>query len=111
MYANLKGFDKFCGHKNHCYKYFMCSFLISDAFPLLFTRTVMSFFTIMAFAAIPAVVAADPERFFVPPYMGVRGWLGARLDKRLGWKRITGIVEHAYRLTAPKRLAATLDER
>ena len=58
-----------------------------------------------------AVVAADPERFFVPPYMGVRGWLGARLDKRLGWKRITGIVEHAYRLTTPKRLAATLDER
>ena len=58
-----------------------------------------------------AVVAADPERFFVPPYMGGRGWLGVRLDKRLGWKRITGIVEHGYRLTAPKRLTAALDER
>lgn len=58
-----------------------------------------------------AVVAADPDRFFVPPYMGGRGWLGARLDKRLGWKRITGIVEHGYRLTAPKRIAALLDDR
>ena len=34
-----------------------------------------------------------------------------RLDKRIGWKRITEIVEHAYRLTAPKRLAAALDDR
>ncbi|NRA03689.1 MAG: MmcQ/YjbR family DNA-binding protein [Myxococcales bacterium] len=58
-----------------------------------------------------AVAAADPERFFVPPYVGARGWLGVRLDKRIGWKRITEIVEHAYRLTAPKRLAAALDDR
>lgn len=57
------------------------------------------------------VIAADSGRFFVPPYVGVRGWLGVRLDKRIGWKRITEIVEHSYRLTAPKRLADSLDDR
>jgi len=55
------------------------------------------------------LVQADDNRFFVPPYMGARGWLGVRLDKRLGWKRITALVEESYRLTAPKRLAALLD--
>ncbi len=58
-----------------------------------------------------AIVSADPNRFFVPPYMGPRGWLGVRLDKRLGWKRIGELVEHAWRLSAPKRVAARLDER
>ncbi len=57
-----------------------------------------------------ALVEADPRRFFVPPYMGPRGWLGVRLDKRLGWRRIGDIVEEAWRRTAPKRVAALLDE-
>jgi hypothetical protein len=58
-----------------------------------------------------ALISADPARFFVPPYMGPRGWLGVCLDKRLGWKRVTDLVEHAYRRTAPKRLLAELDSR
>jgi hypothetical protein len=57
------------------------------------------------------LVNADPKRFFVPPYMGPRGWLGVRLDKRLGWKRVTELLEGAYRRTATKRLCVELDAR
>ena len=55
------------------------------------------------------LVKADPRRFFVPPYMGPRGWLGVHLDKRLAWKRVTEIIDGAYRRTAPKRVLASLD--
>ena len=57
------------------------------------------------------LVEADPERFFVPPYVGHRGWLGVRLDRGLHWEELTGIAEDAYAEVAPKRLveAAKLD--
>src|SRR5438034_11556500 len=42
------------------------------------------------------LVEADPERFFVPPYMGHRGWLGVRLDRGIHWDELTGIAEDAY---------------
>ncbi len=57
-----------------------------------------------------ALVDASPRHFFVPPYMGPRGWLGVRLDSRLGWKRVVEIVEEAYRRTAPPRVLAQLDQ-
>jgi len=50
------------------------------------------------------LVEADPERFFVPPYVGHRGWLGVRLDRRLDWDELAGIVEDAYAEVAPPRL-------
>ena len=58
------------------------------------------------------LVAADPERFFVPPYVGHRGWLGARLDRGLDWGELAGIVEDAYAEVAPSKLveAARLTE-
>ena len=56
-----------------------------------------------------SLVAAAPEHYFVPPYVGHRGWLGVRLDRALAWDEIAGIVEDAYRKVAPKRLAALLD--
>ena len=58
------------------------------------------------------LVEADPERFFVPPYVGHRGWLGVRLDRRLDWDELAGIVEDAYAEVAPPRLieAARLAE-
>ena len=46
----------------------------------------------------------DPERFFVPPYVGHRGWLGVRLDRRLQWDELAGIVEDAYAEVAPPKL-------
>ncbi|MDQ3895270.1 MAG: MmcQ/YjbR family DNA-binding protein, partial [Actinomycetota bacterium] len=42
------------------------------------------------------LVTADPDRFFVPPYVGRRGWIGVRLDRGLDWDEIAGIAEDAY---------------
>ena len=50
------------------------------------------------------VVEADPERFFVPPYVGHRGWLGVRLDRALDWDELAGILEDAYAEVAPPKL-------
>jgi hypothetical protein len=50
------------------------------------------------------LVEADPERFFVPPYVGHRGWLGVRLDRGLDWDELAGIVEDAYAEVAPASL-------
>ncbi|MEU7879185.1 MmcQ/YjbR family DNA-binding protein [Microbispora bryophytorum] len=58
-----------------------------------------------------ALVAFDPERFFVPPYVGRNGWVGARLDAEQDWDEIAGLIEDSYRLIAPKRLVRLLDER
>jgi len=55
------------------------------------------------------LVAADPVRFFVPPYVGHKGWIGVRLDRKLDWDEVADIVYDAYRMTAPKRLAALLE--
>jgi hypothetical protein len=50
------------------------------------------------------LVDADPERFFVPPYFGHRGWLGVRLDRALDWDELAGIAEDAYAEVAPAKL-------
>jgi hypothetical protein len=50
------------------------------------------------------LVDADRKRFFVPPYVGHRGWLGVRLDRGLDWDELAGIVEDAYAEVAPARL-------
>jgi len=55
-----------------------------------------------------ALVGSAPERFFVPPYVGHRGWLGVYLDVRVGWGEIATLVENAYRAVAPKRLLVEL---
>lgn len=57
------------------------------------------------------LVAALPKRFFVPPYVGHRGWLGVWLDVPVDWDEIAELVEEAYRTVAPKRLVAELDAR
>lgn len=50
------------------------------------------------------LVEADPERFFVPPYVGHRGWLGFRLDRGVDWDELAGIAEDAYAAVAPAKL-------
>jgi hypothetical protein len=50
------------------------------------------------------LVEADQERFFRPPYVGHRGWLGVRLDRGLDWDELAGIVEDAYVEVAPPKL-------
>ncbi len=55
------------------------------------------------------LVATEPERFFRPPYVGGRGWVGMRLDSRIDWEEVTAICEEAFRTVAPKKLVAALD--
>jgi hypothetical protein len=56
-----------------------------------------------------ALVAADPERFYVPAYVGPKGWIGLRLDRDYtDWDEVAGLVVASYLLTAPKRLGATV---
>jgi hypothetical protein len=47
-----------------------------------------------------AVVDADPERYFVPPYVGRRGWIGVRLDRGLDGDQVAGVIEDAYEAVA-----------
>jgi hypothetical protein len=56
-----------------------------------------------------SLVREDGERYFVPPYVGVRGWIGVRLDRDLDWDTIADVIEDAYRVTAPPRLLERLD--
>lgn len=58
-----------------------------------------------------ALVGSDPERYFRPPYVGHRGWLGVYLDvPDADWDEIAEIVTDAYRVVAPKKLVALLGE-
>jgi hypothetical protein len=55
------------------------------------------------------LVDADPELFFVPPYVGPKGWIGIHLDGRqVDWKALGAHIAASYRLIAPKTLAARL---
>lgn len=55
------------------------------------------------------LVRADPDRFFVPPYVGPKGWIGARLDNKPDWDEIAALIRRSYRLVAPKRLASQVE--
>ena len=55
------------------------------------------------------LIAAEPARFFRPPYLGPKGWIGIWLNDRTDWDEVADLVETSFRLVAPKRLAATLD--
>jgi hypothetical protein len=46
------------------------------------------------------IVEGDPERYFVPPYVGPSGWIGARLDRRPDWSAIEALVAESYAMTA-----------
>jgi hypothetical protein len=51
------------------------------------------------------LVGEDPERYFVPPYVGSRGWVGLRLDSsRVDWRAVKNLLSMAYVLTAPDKL-------
>jgi hypothetical protein len=50
------------------------------------------------------LVAEDPRRFFVPPYVGHRGWVGVRLDLDPDWAEVQEVVREAYLAVAPARL-------
>ncbi len=53
-------------------------------------------------------VEAEPRHFFMPPYVGPRGWLGVNLDTGLAWKRVAELVRAAYEKAAPPKLRAQI---
>ena len=97
----------------------------SHGAPTWFVRDKSSFVTLWAdghhgnqfphlWCAAPAgaqaeLTASEPERFFRPPYVGGRGWIGVRLDRGIDWAEIAELCQDAYRAIAPARLVARLD--
>jgi len=55
------------------------------------------------------LLRAEPEQYFVPPYVGFRGWIGVRLDRSPDWDAVERVIRDAYLTVAPKKLAATLE--
>jgi hypothetical protein len=51
-----------------------------------------------------SMIFLDPDRFFRPPYVGQRGWVGVRIDRRPNWTLIASLVKQAYLEVAPPRL-------
>ena len=67
--------------------------------------------TLALFAAAPpgvqeALIADNPKRYYRPAYVGHRGWIGMRLDGKLDWDEIAGVIEDAYCTVAPAKLVA-----
>jgi hypothetical protein len=56
------------------------------------------------------LIAADPDRYFRPPYVGHRGWIGVRLDREPDWAEIAEVCVDAYRAVAPATLLKQLDQ-
>jgi len=56
-----------------------------------------------------ALVAAQPDRFYLPAYIGPRGWVALRLDVgETDWQEVGELIAGSYRLIAPKRLALSI---
>jgi hypothetical protein len=54
-----------------------------------------------------ALIASDPKRFYMPAYVGPRGWVGFRLDAgAIDWDEVRELAALSYRMVAPKKLAA-----
>lgn len=67
----------------------------------------LGFWCAAPFGAQDALIGSDPERYFRPPYVGHRGWVGVRLDVGgTDWEEVAQIVREAYRVVAPAKLAA-----
>src|SRR5262245_53916033 len=56
------------------------------------------------------LVREDPESFFVPAYLGARGWVAIRLDlDEVDWSTVDDLAKRAYQSIAPRKLAALID--
>ena len=56
-----------------------------------------------------SLVRLDPHSFYLPRYIGARGWAGLRLDREpLVWDEVASFLRSSYRMSAPKKLAATV---
>src|SRR3974377_521606 len=56
-----------------------------------------------------ALIASNPGKFYMPAYIGPRGWVGLRLDRgKVDWEEVAELTMHSYQLVAPKRLACAV---
>ena len=57
------------------------------------------------------LVRDDPESFFVPAYLGSKGWVGIRLDlNEVDWETVNELARQAFQSSAPRKLAALIEE-
>jgi predicted DNA-binding protein (MmcQ/YjbR family) len=57
-----------------------------------------------------ALIASNRGKFYMPAYVGPRGWVGLRLDRgKVDWEEVDQLVSHSYQLVAPKRAAAKVN--
>ena len=63
----------------------------------------------MALGENEELARSHPERFYLPAYMGSRGWIALRLDlATIDWEEVAELVTGSYRLIAPRKLAAAV---
>jgi len=53
------------------------------------------------------LIEAEPEKFYRPPYVGVRGWIGIHLN-RIPDEELLSHLREAWRMIAPKKIRAML---
>lgn len=54
------------------------------------------------------LVRVAPDRFFVPPYVGSKGWVGVWLDGAVDWKELAGLLRDSWSMTAPRKLVKAM---
>ena len=52
------------------------------------------------------LINSDPQRFFKPPYMGHKGWVGVRLEGKLDWSHLAAILKDGYEMSLPMKKSA-----
>jgi predicted DNA-binding protein (MmcQ/YjbR family) len=57
------------------------------------------------------LISSDSKRFFRPPYMGHKGWVGVRLDSKPDWEQLTVILKDGYEMSLPVRKGASAASR
>jgi hypothetical protein len=56
------------------------------------------------------LIKGDPDSFFVPAYLGSKGWVAIRLDlNEVDWEAVTELARRAYQETAPRKLATLVE--
>ena len=57
------------------------------------------------------LVDEEPDRFYMPAYVGHRGWIGVRIDRKVDWQEIEQILIDAYTCVAPAKLVAQVNQQ
>ena len=57
------------------------------------------------------LINSDPQRFFKPPYMGHKGWVGVRLEGKLDWSHLAAILKDGYEMSLPMKKSSIRAKR